>query len=93
MESLLVQPHSVQRIPGLFTQNSSQNNVRFICIFSAGCHTQRRSSHAEDCANRHCESVLVSLPSQCSVYQLRLHICMVVGLGFHGHRDSYIQLG
>lgn len=81
MESLLVQPHSTQRQPGMFTQSSSENKLRFICTFSARSHSQRRSSHEEDSANRHCESVLVTLPSQCSVYQLRLHICIVVGPG------------
>ena len=60
---------------GMSTQSCSENNLKFICEFQPG--------PAPVCGdvnvNMDCGSVIVILPAQCSVYQLRLRICMTVG--------------
>lgn len=79
MDPPLAQLPSPQRLPGMFTQSSSENKLRFVCTFSPRSDSLRRSGHEEYNGDTHCESVSVVVPAQCSVYQLRLHICMQVG--------------
>ncbi|XP_030589873.1 phosphatidylinositol 4,5-bisphosphate 3-kinase catalytic subunit gamma isoform-like [Archocentrus centrarchus] len=50
------------------SQSCSENTLKFICEFQSGDEDQNISIGYE--------SVSVILPAQCSVYQLRLHICM-----------------
>ncbi|XP_068454011.1 phosphatidylinositol 4,5-bisphosphate 3-kinase catalytic subunit gamma isoform [Clinocottus analis] len=61
-------PHAVDSLSGLPTQGGSENNLKFICDFNQG--------QATGDVNMAYESVSVILPAQCSVYQLRLRICM-----------------
>lgn len=57
----------------------SENTLNFICEFKPG----RTSSNVDFLFNVDCEPVSVVLPAQCSVYQLRLRICMQVGCTNH----------
>ncbi|XP_040915888.1 phosphatidylinositol 4,5-bisphosphate 3-kinase catalytic subunit gamma isoform isoform X2 [Toxotes jaculatrix] len=57
------------------TQSCSENNLRFICELRPWPGPSPGS--AEDCnADIDSESVSVILPAQCSIYQLRLRICI-----------------
>lgn len=62
--------------PSVVSQHCcSDNSLKFICEFKTGC-----TSGDEDYSiSADCEPVSVILPAQCSVYQLRLRICMQVG--------------
>lgn len=79
MDLPLAQLPSPQRLTGMFTQGSSENQLRFVCTFSPRSDSLRRSDHEEYNDDTHSESVSVVVPAQCSVYQLRLRICMQVG--------------
>lgn len=79
MDPPLAQLPSPQHLTGIFTQSSSENKLRFVCTFSIWSDSLRRSGHEEYNGDTHCESVSVVMPAQCSVYQLRLRICMQVG--------------
>ncbi|XP_042369732.1 phosphatidylinositol 4,5-bisphosphate 3-kinase catalytic subunit gamma isoform-like [Plectropomus leopardus] len=59
---------------GTTTQSCSENNLRFICELQPG--PPQESVDEDYNVNMDCESVSVILPAQCSVYQLRLRICM-----------------
>ncbi|KAM3618646.1 uncharacterized protein V6R79_023029 [Siganus canaliculatus] len=65
-----------QHIPGIFTQSSSENNLKFICEFKPEPNPLQESGDEGYAAYTHLQSVAVVLPAQCSVYQLRLRICM-----------------
>lgn len=54
----------------------SDNNLKFICEFKPG-HTLGDEDFS---VSIDCDPVSVILPAQCSVYQLRLRICMQVGI-------------
>lgn len=77
MDPPLAQLPSPQRLTGMFTQSSFENKLRFVCTFRSD--SLRRSGRKEYDGDTHCESVSVVVPAQCSVYQLRLRICMQVG--------------
>lgn len=55
-------------VGGAWTQSCPDHYLRFTCEFRTG------SWQSEP--DRSSESVTVTLPAQCSVYQLRMHICM-----------------
>lgn len=76
---VLNQPPSPQHQSGMFTQSCSENNLKFICKFEPGPGPLQVSGNEDYNVNTDCESVSVILPAQCSVYQLRLRICMQVG--------------
>lgn len=59
---------------GVWTQ-SSENNLNFFCEFKPESGPPQ-SSDEEDSSNVDCKSVSVLIPAQCSVYQLRLRICI-----------------
>uniref|UniRef100_A0A3P8TNG7 phosphatidylinositol 3-kinase n=1 Tax=Amphiprion percula TaxID=161767 RepID=A0A3P8TNG7_AMPPE len=61
-------------------QSCSENNLKFICEFKPGSGSSQTSTDEGYGAGFGCETVSVILPAQCSVYQLRLHICMQVQL-------------
>ncbi|GAA6223722.1 phosphatidylinositol 4,5-bisphosphate 3-kinase catalytic subunit gamma isoform-like [Lates japonicus] len=68
-------PQAVGSLSGISTQSCSENNLKFICEFKPGPGPSPGGD--EDCnADMDCESVSVILPAQCSIYQLRLRICM-----------------
>nr|XP_019944549.1 PREDICTED: phosphatidylinositol 4,5-bisphosphate 3-kinase catalytic subunit gamma isoform-like [Paralichthys olivaceus] len=52
------------------TQSCSENNLKFICEFKPGPGDEGYNVDMD------CKSVSVILPAQCSIYQLRLHICL-----------------
>lgn len=79
MDPPLEQLPSLQHLTGMFTQSSSENQLRFVCTFSPRRDSLRRSGHEEYNGDTHYESMSVVVPAQCSVYQLRLRICMQVG--------------
>ncbi|XP_051805678.1 phosphatidylinositol 4,5-bisphosphate 3-kinase catalytic subunit gamma isoform [Acanthochromis polyacanthus] len=54
----------------------SENNLKFICEFQPGPSSSQTSTDEDYGAGFDCETVSVVLPAQCSVYQLRLRICM-----------------
>uniref|UniRef100_A0A8C4HG07 Phosphatidylinositol 4,5-bisphosphate 3-kinase catalytic subunit gamma isoform n=1 Tax=Dicentrarchus labrax TaxID=13489 RepID=A0A8C4HG07_DICLA len=72
----LNQAGSSQRLSGMLIQNCSENNLKFICEFQPGPGPPQESGDEDFNVNMDCESVSVILPAQCSVYQLRLRICM-----------------
>ncbi|XP_037627644.1 phosphatidylinositol 4,5-bisphosphate 3-kinase catalytic subunit gamma isoform [Sebastes umbrosus] len=57
-------------------QSCSENNLKFICEFQPGTGPPQAPGDEDYNINMDCESVSVILPAQCSVYQLRLRICM-----------------
>ncbi|XP_029995881.1 phosphatidylinositol 4,5-bisphosphate 3-kinase catalytic subunit gamma isoform [Sphaeramia orbicularis] len=59
----------------VWTQSSSENNLNFICEFKPEPGPPQTSDE-EDCSNVDCKSVSVLIPAQCSIYQLRLRICI-----------------
>ncbi|XP_026010722.1 phosphatidylinositol 4,5-bisphosphate 3-kinase catalytic subunit gamma isoform isoform X2 [Astatotilapia calliptera] len=61
-------PHSIDSVRRLSTQGCFENTLKFICEFKPGDEDQDISLG--------CEPISVTLPAQCSVYQLRLRICM-----------------
>ncbi|TNN36520.1 Phosphatidylinositol 4,5-bisphosphate 3-kinase catalytic subunit gamma isoform [Liparis tanakae] len=61
-------PRAVDALSGLPSQCGSENNLKFICQFERG-----KASGDEEYG---VGVVTVLLPAQCSVYQLRLRICM-----------------
>lgn len=63
-------PHSIDSVRRLSTQGCFENTLKFICEFKPGDEDQDISLG--------CEPISVTLPAQCSVYQLRLRICMEV---------------
>ncbi|XP_018534347.1 phosphatidylinositol 4,5-bisphosphate 3-kinase catalytic subunit gamma isoform [Lates calcarifer] len=70
-------PQAVGSLSGISTQSCSENNLKFICEFKPGPGPSPGGD--EDCnADMDCELVSVILPAQCSIYQLRLRICMQV---------------
>ncbi|XP_076597714.1 phosphatidylinositol 4,5-bisphosphate 3-kinase catalytic subunit gamma isoform [Chaetodon auriga] len=73
---LLNLPASPQCLPGMLTQSCTEDNLKFICQFKAGPGPPQVSGDEDYNVNMDCESVSVILPAQCSVYQLRLRICM-----------------
>lgn len=74
-----VSPYAVDCLSGMSTQSCSENNLKFICEFKPGPGLLQASGDEDYSVNMDCESVSVILPAQCSVYQLRLRICMQVG--------------
>nr|XP_046253413.1 phosphatidylinositol 4,5-bisphosphate 3-kinase catalytic subunit gamma isoform [Scatophagus argus]XP_046253414.1 phosphatidylinositol 4,5-bisphosphate 3-kinase catalytic subunit gamma isoform [Scatophagus argus] len=65
---------SPQHLSGMFTQSCSDTNLKFICEFQP--FPLQVSDNEDYNISMNCESVSVILPAQCSVYQLRLRICM-----------------
>jgi len=63
-------PRAMDSLSGLPSQCGSENNLKFICEFERG-----KASGDEE---HDVGVVTVILPAQCSVYQLRLRICMQV---------------
>ena len=76
---LLNLPASQQHLSGMATESCSENCLKFICEFKPGPGTPQPSGDEAYSVNTDCELVSVILPAQCSVYQLRLRICMQVG--------------
>ncbi|KAM9350290.1 phosphatidylinositol 4,5-bisphosphate 3-kinase catalytic subunit gamma isoform [Symphorus nematophorus] len=76
MDPALLLPASPQHLAGMFPQGCSENNLKFICEFKAGPGPPQPSADEDYNVIMECESVSVILPAQCSVYQLRLRICM-----------------
>lgn len=74
-----VVPHPVDLLSGTTAQSCSENNLRFICEFKPGPGPLQVSVDEDFNVNMDSESVSVILPAQCSVYQLRLRICIQVG--------------
>ncbi|KAK5863102.1 hypothetical protein PBY51_000158 [Eleginops maclovinus] len=64
---------------GMSTESCSENNLQLICEFQLEPGPLRAPGDEDYNVNLDYESVLVILPAQCSVYQLRLRICMQVG--------------
>ncbi|XP_049437828.1 phosphatidylinositol 4,5-bisphosphate 3-kinase catalytic subunit gamma isoform [Epinephelus fuscoguttatus] len=71
-----VVPHPVDLLSGTTAQSCSENNLRFICEFKPGPGPLQVSVDEDFNVNMDSESVSVILPAQCSVYQLRLRICI-----------------
>lgn len=76
---LLNLPATQQHLTGMVTESCSENNLKFICEFKPGPGTPQASGDEAYNVYTDCELVSVILPAQCSVYQLRLRICMQVG--------------
>lgn len=76
---LMNQPASPQHPSGMLNQSCSENNLNFTCELKTGPGQQLLSVEEDDNVSIDCESVSVILPAQCTVYQLRLRICMQVG--------------
>lgn len=76
---VLNQPPSPQDRSGMFAQSCSENYLKFICTFKLGSDPQQVSGSEDYNVSTDCQTVSVILPAQCSVYQLRLRICMRVG--------------
>jgi len=71
-------PLPVDSLLRMSAHSCSDNNLKFICEFKPG--PGPPPAGEEDCnADMGCKSVSVILPAQCSIYQLRLQICMQVG--------------
>lgn len=70
-------PCAADPVLGTATQSRSENILKFICDFKPGGGLSLSSDEALS-ADAEYESVSVVLPAQCSIYQLRLHICMQV---------------
>ncbi|XP_024915462.1 phosphatidylinositol 4,5-bisphosphate 3-kinase catalytic subunit gamma isoform isoform X1 [Cynoglossus semilaevis] len=68
-------PCAADPVLGTATQSRSENILKFICDFKPGGGLSLSSDEALS-ADAEYESVSVVLPAQCSIYQLRLHICM-----------------
>lgn len=68
--------HSVDRTPAATAESCSESNLKFICKFWSG--PPQTCGQEDHCGNEDDESVSVILPAQCSIYQLRLRICMKV---------------
>ncbi|XP_070824548.1 phosphatidylinositol 4,5-bisphosphate 3-kinase catalytic subunit gamma isoform [Chaetodon trifascialis] len=73
---LLNHPAGPQCLPGQLTQSCTEDNLKFTCQFKAGPGPPQVSGDEDYNVNMDCGSVSVILPAQCSVYQLRLRICM-----------------
>ncbi|KAG7519418.1 phosphatidylinositol 4,5-bisphosphate 3-kinase catalytic subunit gamma isoform-like [Solea senegalensis] len=59
------------------TKSCSENMLKFICEFKATFAPSLSGGDEEfNAQNTECESVSVILPAQCSIYQLRIRICM-----------------
>ncbi|KAF1390879.1 hypothetical protein PFLUV_G00062680 [Perca fluviatilis] len=71
-----VSPHAVDYPSGMSTQGCSANSLKFICEFKPGPGPPKASGDEDYNVNMDCKPVSVILPAQCSVYQLRLRICM-----------------
>lgn len=71
-------PQAVGPVFGLPTQSCSENNLKFICELQPGP-VPPPGCDESFIADMGCRSVSVILPLQCSIYQLRLRICMQVG--------------
>lgn len=69
--------HAASCLSRTSTQSSSENNLKFICEFKLGPGPTQTSANEGVDQVRECVSVVI--PAQCSVYQLRLRICMQVG--------------
>ncbi|XP_071331683.1 phosphatidylinositol 4,5-bisphosphate 3-kinase catalytic subunit gamma isoform isoform X3 [Trachinotus anak] len=68
-------PLPVDSLLRMSAHSCSDNNLKFICEFKPG--PGPPPAGEEDCnADMGCKSVSVILPAQCSIYQLRLQICM-----------------
>ncbi|XP_017266673.1 phosphatidylinositol 4,5-bisphosphate 3-kinase catalytic subunit gamma isoform [Kryptolebias marmoratus] len=65
---------SASSLSGAATQSCSENKLKFICKLWPG--PLQTSADEDYCGNGNYESVSVILPAQCSIYQLRLRICM-----------------
>ncbi|XP_070694974.1 phosphatidylinositol 4,5-bisphosphate 3-kinase catalytic subunit gamma isoform [Pempheris klunzingeri] len=74
--ALLLNLPAVDCLSGISTQSCSENNLKFICEFQPGPGPPQVSADEGYSVSVDCESVSVILPAQCSVYQLRLRICM-----------------
>lgn len=70
------QPASPQHPSGMLNQSCSENSLNFTCELKTGPGPQLLSGDEDDNVRMDCESVSVILPAQCTVYQLRLRICM-----------------
>ncbi len=77
--SLLNQPASPQRPSEMLSQSGSENSLNFTCEFKTGPSPPQQSAEEDYSVSVDGESVSVIIPAQCSVYQLRLRICMQVG--------------
>ncbi|XP_045912998.1 phosphatidylinositol 4,5-bisphosphate 3-kinase catalytic subunit gamma isoform [Micropterus dolomieu] len=71
-----VSSHTVDCPPEMLIQSCSDNNLKFICEFKPGPGLPEVSGDEDYNVNMDCKSVSVILPAQCSVYQLRLRICI-----------------
>ncbi|XP_029291960.1 phosphatidylinositol 4,5-bisphosphate 3-kinase catalytic subunit gamma isoform [Cottoperca gobio] len=69
-------PHAVDFLSGMSALSCSENNLKFICEFQLGPGPPQAPGDEDYDIHMDCESVSVILPAQCSVYQLRLRICM-----------------
>ncbi|XP_023271354.1 phosphatidylinositol 4,5-bisphosphate 3-kinase catalytic subunit gamma isoform-like [Seriola lalandi dorsalis] len=77
-ELFMNRPHSpreVDSLSGMLTQSCSEVNLKFICELKPGPGPPPGCDEGFN-AEISCESVSVILPAQCSIYQLRLRICM-----------------
>ncbi|KAM8829410.1 phosphatidylinositol 4,5-bisphosphate 3-kinase catalytic subunit gamma isoform [Synchiropus picturatus] len=60
------------------TQGFPENPLKFICQFRPGPGPPAAPLDEGNCSDIDCERVTIVLPAQCTVYQLRLQICMQV---------------
>ncbi|XP_035016101.1 phosphatidylinositol 4,5-bisphosphate 3-kinase catalytic subunit gamma isoform [Hippoglossus stenolepis] len=68
-------PSAVEPPSEMSTQSCSENNLKFVCEFKPVPGPPPGGDEGYN-ADMDCESVSVILPAQCSIYQLRLRICM-----------------
>ncbi|XP_020493853.2 phosphatidylinositol 4,5-bisphosphate 3-kinase catalytic subunit gamma isoform [Labrus bergylta] len=69
--------HAFHCLSGMLSQSCSENILKFICEFQPGSVPPQASGDKDEIYNTDCQSVSVILPTQCSIYQLRLGICML----------------
>ncbi|XP_041860991.1 phosphatidylinositol 4,5-bisphosphate 3-kinase catalytic subunit gamma isoform isoform X2 [Melanotaenia boesemani] len=69
-------PNAADSPSGMLTQRCSENNLKFICELQSGPGPLQMYGVEDDSVCVDYETVSVILPAQCSVYQLRLRICM-----------------
>lgn len=63
----------------MLAHSCDEDNVKFICDFKPWPGPPQASGDEDYNVHMDCEPVSVILPAQCSVYQLRIRICMQVG--------------
>ena len=71
-------PSAVEPPSEMSTQSCSENNLKFVCEFKPVPGPPPGGDEGYN-ADMDCGSVSVILPAQCSIYQLRIRICMQVG--------------